>query len=361
MNTTNTNESILTTTFLGLCHAKNGAQLIPLSPDEVEWLPKSLVRLTDIQQWKPRTGLAVDKLRNSRFCTPAYIGMLAEARSRACVLQKDNSTFLEEILEKTSPSHLVCLGKNTSGVAAVLDKLVQLVDTKPGLVIGVNLDQKCNNFSGYFQKSGLEFRSVQCSMLSKDDGTGMTDQKVGAIIASALPTENCSLGDEELVSRHSLLCVCQMALQQLSMKGTFVCHMYETLSRFTAGILYILHHCFENITIIKPVTSPLHHPERFLVCKGFCGCEDQVRSFLEATFNELTNSDPSCELLEIVPVEFLYEEAFYWFLKRNNEQLAHLQVQSIVRLEHFYQYPEVLPPEEDLIKLKEEIANYVHV
>ena len=65
--------------------------------------------------------------------------------------------------------------------------------------------------------------------------------------------------------------------QILAKGGVFVCRVYELLTRFSAGLLYLLYHLFDEVAIIKPaLTSDLSSSERFLVCRGFQGCRSSI-------------------------------------------------------------------------------------
>jgi len=57
----------------------------------------------------------------------------------------------------------------------------------------------------------------------------------------------------------------------LSLDASFILKIFDAFSPFTAAIFYILHRRFHKVTIIKPVSSPSHHAERYIICKGYSG------------------------------------------------------------------------------------------
>ena len=47
------------------------------------------------------------------------------------------------------------------------------------------------------------------------------------------------------------------------------------------------------------------------------------------------------DVLEIFPIHFLFEEAFYQYMTQNNERIVRLQTQTILQLEKYFLDPQV--------------------
>lgn len=62
-----------------------------------------------------------------------------------------------------------------------------------------------------------------------------------------------------------------MACSCLRAGGRFVCKMYTTLSPATTALLYLTSRVFERTSIVKPMSSRVTGPERYLVAVGFRG------------------------------------------------------------------------------------------
>lgn len=60
-----------------------------------------------------------------------------------------------------------------------------------------------------------------------------------------------------------------MAISCLEPGGRFVCKLYTTFSEATASLLYLTTRLFEKVAIVKPRTSRVTGPERYLSCFGF--------------------------------------------------------------------------------------------
>ena len=292
---------------------------------------------------------------NSRFCSPSYITNLRAAQAGACILRQENTVHLSALLDRISPSQL---WNDDTSQAIVLASLVNFESVKDGLVLGVNLEPSSSGFPAYFKNSSIKFKALQVdtdiTRLAEVEGS-----KVSAIISRIPTPPSCSPGGEELASKQSLLLACKMALQHLSREGSLILRIHQTLTRFTVGMLFILHHCFREIAVVKPITMPLHTSDRYLICKNFCGCEDNVLLFLKSVCQQYSCLKASRDVLEIVPVHHLYDEPFYHFFKKQNEQLSHLQLQSIVHLEQLHQHPSSIPAAEHVSKLKEEVVKHI--
>jgi cap1 methyltransferase len=146
-------------------------------------------------------------------------------------------------------------------------------------------------------------------------------------------------------------------LQVLQIGGTFICRVYELLSRFSAGLLYILYRIFEEVAILKPMTSCPTSPERFLICRGFTGCKTILIEMLLEVNSRMTELNSSVssqlEVLEIVPMQqLLGEEQFYRFLTLSNERIARHRTQCITRLEKAMMDNELSLSDEDRTLLR---------
>jgi hypothetical protein len=70
--------------------------------------------------------------------------------------------------------------------------------------------------------------------------------------------------------------------------GSFVVKIFDGITLFTAGLIFLMHRCFRNMSIHKPqTTSSPHTAERFLVCTGKLSCEtsEEILQFLLVCHN----------------------------------------------------------------------------
>ncbi|CAH8837425.1 unnamed protein product [Trichobilharzia szidati] len=75
---------------------------------------------------------------------------------------------------------------------------------------------------------------------------------------------------DEVQSKRTFVCQCLCALTILRPGGHFLMELSDTLTEFTAGLIYIMGHLFEEIFIVKPIACSQSHSIRFrlLVCRS---------------------------------------------------------------------------------------------
>lgn len=54
-------------------------------------------------------------------------------------------------------------------------------------------------------------------------------------------------------------------------------------------MIYILNKCFDKVYITKPKTSRQANSEKYLVCKGFIGMNDEMEKCIFRMFNKMEN------------------------------------------------------------------------
>ena len=359
--------------------------LVPLFSDNVTWLQRDFaITAEGMQTWKPQTGRSVDCVFNSRFCTPRYISKLRDAKTHAQVMQKENCDMVKVILDKLNLPNVVDKMKGVHAELRNLDNLVQFTEmaTGDGVAVLLNLSESLSNLRCYLQERNVRFKCIyydgvlpvdedHVAVLMSEDivrsfkptcHTGVL--KVNLVFLD-LPIKHARGDQEELQTKRDFLHLCIIALRLLETGGMLVCHIFETLTRFTVGILYILHQLFEEMTVVKPVVSNLHNSRRYLVCKGRHDDGKHLIMFLEHVTNQLMQvksvPETCSDVLEIVPMRVLYSEKFFSFVKRVNEQLAHLQLQTIAQLETFFLFPEKVPSTSQLNHLRDEVSKYLNL
>ncbi|CAF2095478.1 unnamed protein product [Rotaria magnacalcarata] len=130
----------------------------------------------------------------------------------------------------------------------------------------------------------------------------------------------------EKYNKQQLIIACRRALTMLNNGGHFVCLMLDTLTRFTAGIIYILYLSFESITIIRPFTVNPARSERFLVCHKL---KYPVYPSIIQHLDNLIKCGNMENILEIVPVKCLTELQFQQYLADTSQRLLQREIQAL--------------------------------
>ena len=81
--------------------------------------------------------------------------------------------------------------------------------------------------------------------------------------------------NQELSAFRLILAEIITGLNVLATNGSMVIKIFDTYQPATVDLLFLLSYYFENMHIVKPYTSRAANSEKYLVCKGFKGIEQQ--------------------------------------------------------------------------------------
>lgn len=85
-----------------------------------------------------------------------------------------------------------------------------------------------------------------------------------------------------------------LGLKCISRGGMLIVKIFDTTLRPTLELLWIVTRCFREWSIIKPRTSRGGNAERYMICKGFLGLEDEMDSMFRKCM-ELSSSNKIIE------------------------------------------------------------------
>jgi cap1 methyltransferase len=109
--------------------------------------------------------------------------------------------------------------------------------------------------------------------------------------------------------------------------GHFICKLFDVFTPFSVGLVYIMRFCFENVSLLKPITSRPANSERYLIGKWRKANVTPVLEYLRDCHAQMW--DWSCnkqnkDILEIVPLEILKcggnDDQFFQYIKRHNDE-----------------------------------------
>ena len=106
-----------------------------------------------------------------------------------------------------------------------------------------------------------------------------------------------------------------MNIQKL--KGNFIIKIFDLFTYKTIQLIYLLYNCYSIIEFYKPLTSRLSNSEKYIICSGFQGCPNNVKTKLKEYFNK------SEELHIDVPQSFIDD------INKYNESFVKSQISSI--------------------------------
>ncbi|XP_040265949.1 cap-specific mRNA (nucleoside-2'-O-)-methyltransferase 2 [Bufo bufo] len=125
------------------------------------------------------------------------------------------------------------------------------------------------------------------------------------------------LHDGDPAYQQQLLSLILQAFQQLQAGDSFLLPILSSLTRFTAGIVYILCHCFQIISFSCPTSHLTYGTNAVLFCCGYHPLPSPVLQslhHLKQLVEELVSSASPQQVLEFVPMEELLKGPFLEFL-----------------------------------------------
>ena len=140
---------------------------------------------------------------------------------------------------------------------------------------------------------------------------------------SALNTQSDEVDKRRLITAEWLL-----GLSALRPGGNMVVKHYQSHTRYSGDLLYLVAVAFEAMTVVKPVTSRPANTECYVVAVGYRPREgESVRRILLRAYKSFGESTAPRSLLASVPTPFLE-----WLRQRNDELLT-LREQAVGLIE----------------------------
>ncbi|XP_069757041.1 cap-specific mRNA (nucleoside-2'-O-)-methyltransferase 2 [Narcine bancroftii] len=258
------------------------------------------------QSWHVLEGRRLRRLASSPFCQARLLHDLNEAVAACKVGGMPSCPSCCPRFEEQLLSRLALMREQLSGYPA-------LSPTQPleCLVLG-NLKP----YSTLMQAKGLRVR--QCC----PDGPH--------------PGPCTELHDGEPGYQRWLLQMVLQAVTECSEQGALILPVLSCFSRFTAGLVYVLHHCFQALSFACP--SPLRPLDELatLICVGFRQPPSEVLDSLRGVSVHLSltaaaGAEQPLQVLQFVPMELLLDGPLPEFLSALNfavaRQRLHLAIQ----------------------------------
>ncbi|XP_003706538.1 cap methyltransferase 1 [Megachile rotundata] len=141
---------------------------------------------------------------------------------------------------------------------------------------------------------------------------------------------------QEILSKQLYLCQCLIALMIIRVKGHFVTKLFDLFTPFSAGLVYLMYRCFEEICIFKPNSSRPANSERYLICKTKRPGTENVIKYLQHVNNLLLRGDDNNDVLQLVSLDELEKEKqFVQYLRESNYDLGRKQIIGLRKIAAF--------------------------
>ncbi|KAM4637804.1 cap-specific mRNA (nucleoside-2'-O-)-methyltransferase 2 isoform 1-T5 [Amazona ochrocephala] len=141
------------------------------------------------------------------------------------------------------------------------------------------------------------------------------------------------LYDGEPKYQQQLLECILRSLDQLTVGDALILPILSCFTRFTAGLVFILHCCFRCITFTCPACPEPLRSSAALLCIGYRGLPNPVVIYLQhlkELMSSLLDADSPHQVLQFVPMEVLLQGKLLEFLWDLNTAIAKRQLHLIV-------------------------------
>jgi 23S rRNA U2552 (ribose-2'-O)-methylase RlmE/FtsJ len=149
---------------------------------------------------------------------------------------------------------------------------------------------------------------------------------------------------KEKLHRELILKEVYCALKLQAPGGHFILKVFDTVSRASLEVLYLLSKCYSDMRMYKPLTSRPTNSEKYVICLGFCPALKEI--MLKKILTVLSNCNSEL---------FLFEEQilpdFVKDVKAMNDLFIDLQCRTLQKAIKFCQLPNCQIPI-DLAKKK---------
>ncbi|XP_054262989.1 cap-specific mRNA (nucleoside-2'-O-)-methyltransferase 1-like isoform X1 [Macrosteles quadrilineatus] len=143
---------------------------------------------------------------------------------------------------------------------------------------------------------------------------------------------------QELLSKQLYLCQFLVALCIVRTGGHFVCKLFDLFSPFSVGLVYLMYHAFERISIHKPNTSRPANSERYIICQWKRDDCEPTREYLFELNKELCRL--GCVSKEDINFcvsmdELTQDNAFFDYIVTSNNVLGERQIVNLIKIAAF--------------------------
>lgn len=103
---------------------------------------------------------------------------------------------------------------------------------------------------------------------------------------------------QEYLCQHLLVAQFLVGIAATKVGGAFFCKIFDTVTSLNAQVLYVVSLCFEETTIIKPMSSRPANAERYIYCKSRRDGVEKYLALLDAMNEAYTENTVVTSLLE---------------------------------------------------------------
>ncbi|XP_067905916.1 cap-specific mRNA (nucleoside-2'-O-)-methyltransferase 2 [Heterodontus francisci] len=251
----------------------------------------------DCQSWYILEGRRLARLASSPFCEVELLRNMGEA------VMECKTDSREAVLHCNS-CNLYSEDRVLSELAALVRKQQEEFCTHDGEPLDCLVMGSLESFRTLKQANGFRLRLYE---------------------AASQPAHRCTvLHDGEPRYQQWLLSTVLHAVTVCGDGGALILPILSSFTRFTAGLIFVLQHCFRALTFVCPTSSDALGALAVLLCAGFQRPPEEVLVFLAELSVHVTKllESESEQVLQFVPMELLLKGTLPEFLSALNTAIA---------------------------------------
>ncbi|NXG61079.1 CMTR2 methyltransferase, partial [Hemiprocne comata] len=180
-----------------------------------------------------------------------------------------------------------------------------------------------------------QFKCLVVDFPSLSDAESQPGMEIQLLDSATLLNFSFSLlYDGEPKYQQQLLGCVLRSLAQLTVGDSLVLPVLSCFTRFTAGLVFILHCSFRCVTFACPISHEPLRTSAALLCVGFRGLPGPVVEYLQhlnKLLGSLLDTDSPQQVLQFVPMEVLLQGKLLEFLWDLNTAIAKRQLHLMVQ------------------------------
>jgi 23S rRNA U2552 (ribose-2'-O)-methylase RlmE/FtsJ len=187
------------------------------------------------------------------------------------------------------------------GPGGFIEALVFLRKNKNDQYYGMTLLEENNhNIPGWRKSKGFLYENPNVNIEIGTDGKGdlMNSMNLLYCYKKYKGQMNLITGDggfdfsvhylsQEMVSASLIIAQISFAIAMQKKGGTFIIKMFDTFSKVSLDILYLLSNIYEIVHFVKPHTSRYANSEKYIICKNFSINDVQRQELINSFFKLL--------------------------------------------------------------------------
>lgn len=146
---------------------------------------------------------------------------------------------------------------------------------------------------------------------------------------------------QEILSKRLYLCQCLLALKTVKVNGHCIIKFFDTFTKFTVDLLYLMCKCFKNCQIIKLNSSRPANSERFLICLNKYEDVSLISNYLYNVNVEMhKNFNENLDVHGLLGEKFISnDETFINNISEINNEIGKKQINAMEKLMHCIKHP----------------------